>query len=416
MKKASKCFAKIALCAAALIFTAIICAGNILPNSYQVIQGDSLRIKGQVKITAEYAGKNGENTVPVGLSQVGNRYNVNLKLFGIFPIKEAGVQVVNEVYVLPGGTPFGIKIFTQGVMIVGMTDVDTENGLANPAEMAGLRLGDVVLKIGEEQVNSNEEIAARIEKSAGKELDFTVRRGEDIFTASFVPLKSQSEDKYKAGIWVRDSSAGIGTMTFYEPRRGIYGGLGHAICDVDTGEILPLMSGEIVSAQIGGVTQGENGAPGELHGRFIEGGRLGSLLLNCETGVYGEMEYCPDYSEDDLLPIAMKQEVVEGGAQIISTIDTDTPEYYDCEIEKIFYDEEKPTQNMVINITDPELLGKTGGIVQGMSGSPIIQNGKLVGAVTHVYVNDPTRGYGIFAENMETTMNTVETRILNKAS
>ena len=203
-------------------------------------------------------------------------------------------------------------------------------------------------------------------------------------------------------MWVRDSSAGIGTLTYLDPESGIFAGLGHGVCDVDTGTLMPLYSGEAVNVAITGVTKGESGSPGELRGTFSQEAPIGTLVKNEATGIYGQMDGIPDILSQGGEPVAvaMRQEVHTGKAMIRTTISGDTPVEYEISIERVSLSEQNPTRNMVIRITDPRLLSATGGIVQGMSGSPILQNGKLVGAVTHVLVNDPTRGYGILIENM----------------
>lgn len=242
----------------------------------------------------------------------------------------------------------------------------------------------------------------------------TVRRGNLTFSVNVTPAKSASENRYKLGAWVRDSSAGIGTMTFYDETSGIFGGLGHAVCDIDTGEILPLQSGEVVPVDINGVVKGVSGEPGELRGSFAKGETLGALTQNGETGVYGKLRNFT--AQEERVEVAMKQDVHTGAAQIITTIDGSGPQYFDVELEKVHFNDSSPTRNIIVKITDEKLLEQTGGIVQGMSGSPIIQDGKLVGAVTHVFVNDPTRGYGIFAENMLKTAATVEEELQDPAA
>ncbi|MCL2884594.1 MAG: SpoIVB peptidase, partial [Oscillospiraceae bacterium] len=239
-----------------------------------------------------------------------------------------------------------------------------------------------------------------------------LKRDNIVFDAQLTPVKSVTENRYKAGMWVRDSAAGIGTLTFYVPGTNIFAGLGHAICDTDTGETMPLASGEIVPARIYSIKPGVAGTPGELRGGF-EMGSLGSLTVNGDTGTYGQLTSLP--AVHDAVPVAMKQEVKPGAAQILTTIDGTDPVLYDVRIDQVKYSDASPTRNLVITITDPRLLDKTGGIVQGMSGSPILQNGKLVGAVTHVFVNDPTRGYGIFAENMLKTADSVAQSLDNAA-
>ena len=224
-----------------------------------------------------------------------------------------------------------------------------------------------------------------------------------------MPELCYQSGKYKTGIWVRDSSAGIGTLTFYSPALNTICGLGHGICDADTGKLLTLNSGELVKAEILDISVGKSGSPGELIGRFKEQ-KISNLKINNETGVFGNCNI--GYDNNSLTQLALKQEIAVGDAEILTTTNGEIPKLFKCKIEKIAHNN-SITKNMVIKITDEELISKTGGIVQGMSGSPILQNGKLVGAVTHVLVDDPTRGYAIFAENMLETANNVGTGVLD---
>jgi len=227
------------------------------------------------------------------------------------------------------------------------------------------------------------------------------------------PVQSAVDGKYKVGIWVRDSSAGIGTLTFFEKKTGIFAGLGHAVCDVDTGEIMPLAGGEAVEADIKGSYRGESGAPGELCGVF-KNAVIGTLLLNNDTGVYGQVSALR--YENKQLPVAMSYEISTGSAQIIAEVNGDGEKYYDVEITKIYPNSDSHQKNMVIRVTDAELKKETGGIVQGMSGSPIIQDGMLVGAVTHVFVNNPEQGYAVFAQAMIDTVQELSGEGMKKAS
>lgn len=370
-----------------------------LPKDYKVFKGTDLEIGANIPINAV------KNDV---ISE--DEYNVTLKLLGVIPVSEAKVNVLDDYTVNLLGTPFGIKIYTDGVMVVGITDVDSKNGAFSPAKNSGLKLGDLITTINGVKVYTNEEVASIIEQSGGKTLNFNVIRDSKILNIAITPVLSVSSNKYKAGMWVRDSSAGIGTSTFYCPSLNISAGLGHGICDVDTGELLTINSGEAVSANIIDINKSTVGSPGELKGQFLEG-NLGKIIKNNETGVYIKNNSSPELN--NIKKLAVKQEIKTGEAKIYTCIDGATPKYYNCVIEKIYYNN-SVTKNMVIKITDKELLEKTGGIVQGMSGSPIIQNNKLVGAVTHVFVNDPTKGYGIFAENMLETAQNINN--LSKAS
>lgn len=332
--------------------------------------------------------------------------NVELKLFGLIPVKQARVETIERVMLTPCGTPFGVKILTQGVVVVGLNDITTDQGHVGPAKQAGLKTGDIVSSVGGKAVSSNDAIAEVVGASGGNALEIRFTRNSKEMNVTVTPVKSNIDGKYKIGLWVRDSSAGIGTVTFYEPNSGVFGGLGHPICDIDTGDILPLMSGEVVDVKINDVVKGMAGSPGELCGSFVSNEACGMIELNNGAGVFGTMEQNPVTSKG--MEMALKQEIREGPVQIITTIDGNGPQVYEAEIEKLNMIEDSPSKNMVLHITDERLLEKTGGIVQGMSGSPIIQNGKLIGAVTHVFVNDPTRGYGIFIENMYNFAKTLE--------
>lgn len=388
--------------ACSVLFTAIVFLGNSLPEQFSVVTGYDLKLNGTVQVGAQVSGV--RQSAPVASLAAGSSYTASLNLFGLFPIKDVTVKVVDATSVIPCGTPFGIKMYTDGVLVVGMSDVDTASGPKNPAETAGIKIGDVIVSIDGQAVNTTDKVSSIIENAGAKTLDFVVRRNNLTFHVRFQSAKSVNENRYKAGLWVRDSSAGIGTLTFYIPGSNVFAGLGHAISDVDTGETLPLASGEVVPARIFSVVKGISGEPGELRGGF-EPGSLGNLTVNGETGVYGKLSNVPCIGK--VVTVAMKQQVKPGYAQVLTTIDGTTPQLYDIQIDQIRYNDSSPSRNMIITITDKRLLEKTGGIVQGMSGSPILQNGMLVGAVTHVFVNDPTKGFAIFAENMLKTANGV---------
>lgn len=332
-----------------------------------------------------------------------SRYSVNLRMFGAVSVKDILVQVVPREYVIPAGMPFGIKMFTDGVMVVGMTDVICEGQTVNPAKDAGIQPGDVITEINGKRVATNEDVARLITDSQGEALTLLLcRDGKGQIQTSLIPVLGEGSEGYRAGMWVRDSSAGIGTLTFIDPAAGIFAGLGHAVCDIDTGNLMPLYSGEAVNVTITGVTKGESGHPGELRGAFSDESPIGILIKNDVTGIYGLMNGVPSILEQcsEPLPTALRHEVKTGKAYIRATVAGEEVQEYEINIDRVTFGEQNPTRNMVIRITDSRLLATTGGIVQGMSGSPIIQDGKIVGAVTHVLVNDPTRGYGIFIENM----------------
>lgn len=383
-----------------ICFCAIGFYSAIYPDNYCVTESGELKIVYRDEIKATRVQSSNKQTASISEeNKPGSSYKSRLSLFGVFPIKDVDVSVVKNITVLPGGMPFGIKMHTNGVLVVGLADVDCEGVHRNPAKIAGIKTGDILVEIDDEKLKSNENVAEIIEKSQGRQLKVKVNRNDIEFYVFLTPLFSQSEKVYKGGMWVRDSSSGIGTLTYIDPQSRKFGGLGHAVCDIDTGAIMPLMSGEIVGVEICGVVKSRNGIPGELRGYFTDNSNIsGNLTHNGERGVFGD--YTGTLFNTKPIPVAMKQQVKSGSAKIYTTINGSKPEYFDINIESVNYNKNNPTKNMIIEITDPRLIELAGGIVQGMSGSPIIQNGMLVGAVTHVFVNDSKKGYGIFAENM----------------
>ena len=379
------------------LFSAVLgTADYFTPDSYTVVKDGSL----SWDAGAFSFSKDGMTEVPASTgSQYPKTYSAKLMLYHAIPLKTVKVSVVDNSCVVLCGMPFGIKMFTNGVIVVGLADIKTNTGNFNPASEAGLKAGDIILSVNGKTAGSNTDVEKAVESSCGKPVTMTVSRDGQKFSISVQPIRSESDGLYKVGLWVRDSTAGIGTLTFYDPSGNCFAGLGHGICDADTGQLMPLLSGDIVPVTISGVTKGVKGTPGELRGYFTDDAAIGSLGANVQAGVYGPMK---TPVQGKAVKIAMKQDVQTGPAQVCTTIDGCTPKYYNIEIEKIDYRQGVESKNLVVRVTDPQLLAQTGGIVQGMSGSPIIQNGKLVGAVTHVFVNDPTRGYGIFAENMLT--------------
>ncbi len=385
------------------LLLAALSVGARLPDQYYVANGSALSLfEHDPLLSADLA----RGSFPLAVYRSsGNSFPVQLRMLGL-AVKEVDVQVVDRRVVQLGGTPFGIKLTTDGVMVVGMGQVQTQQeNLVNPAWQAGIREGDVILSLDGRTVSSKKEVSQAVADCDGRPVEVTYRRGEQLRSCSVQPVRSQLDGQYHLGLWVRDSSAGIGTLTFRDPDTGAFAGLGHAICDVDTGQIMPLSQGQIVSATITGVQPGAAGAPGQLQGTFTSADACGKLLLNSAAGVYGRCDDAPAYAQT--IPLAQMQEVRPGPAKMVTTIQGQKPRWFDIEIERVSLDRTEPTRNMVVHIVDPELLEASGGIVQGMSGSPIVQDGMLVGAVTHVFVNDPTRGYGIFAENMYSTMSSL---------
>lgn len=300
--------------------------------------------------------------------------------------------------VIPLGKAVGIKLFSDGVLVVGLSPVETEEGASYPGRDCGLKTGDVITHINGGEVDTIEEVQALVARCEDEPLTIQAVRGQRQLQLTAAAVEN-SQGVYQLGVWLRDSMAGIGTMTFYDPASGVFGALGHGINDVDTAMLMPLESGSIMPASVSEVKKGASGAPGELHGQFDLTRDLGTLYANTNLGIFGQMpgEVVGDGVEP--VEVASRSQVSTGPATILSNIRGDEVEEFDIAITHL-YPAGDGTRSMMVEVTDPDLLSATGGIVQGMSGSPILQNGRLVGAVTHVLVNDPTRGYGILAENM----------------
>ncbi len=391
MKKPIKIICVVLMSLVVVLMSAVVYGFCTVPDEMSFMRGEKINLGHLYSCDLDER----EKSVSKSIVAEGE-YQLNLKLLGKIPVKSFSLKVNSRPYLVPSGDIIGLRMFTEGVMIVGTDSVVTEGGKCKPYADAGLAKGDVIISIDGKKITSGTQVDSIISESGGRSLSVQYRRDGKTLNTTLVPVYSAGENRYKAGLWIRDSAAGIGTMTFYDKDSGFFASLGHAVCDVDTGDILPLADGDIVDASINGCVKGKVGKAGELCGSF-NSSREGMLTLNCKSGVFGYLEDADETAT--ALPVAAESEITEGKAQIISTVEGESKAYYDVEIEKLSPDDEEG-KNMIIRITDSELIEKTGGIVQGMSGSPVIQNGYIVGAVTHVFINDPTRGYGIFAETM----------------
>ena len=326
------------------------------------------------------------------------RTSCSAKLFGTIPIKPVDVTVIENVSLIPGGVPFGVKLYSNGVVVVGVGDVTCSAKNVSPARDAGFMERDIIRAVNGKTVSEAAQVAELVSASEGKPIEFTVFRDDKELTINVTPVLSETDGKYKTGLLIRDSTAGIGTVTYINPEIGSFAGLGHGICDTDTGELIELTRGTVVNVAISDVVKGQPGIPGELKGYFSSG-KIGTIFGNNDCGVYGIFSEYPSGVGNEALPIALSSEITEGDAELWCTTDGGGVGKYTVNISNIDHSG-RNIKNFVVTVTDPALLECTGGIVQGMSGSPLIQNGKLIGAVTHVLINDPSRGYGIFIENM----------------
>ncbi|MGN0778406.1 MAG: SpoIVB peptidase [Aristaeellaceae bacterium] len=345
-------------------------------------QDETLRDKGAVELVSQTAGTS----------------ELLLSLMGI-PLRKVEVEVSPEKTLIPGGQAIGVALHTQGVLVVGTGDMAEGS---SPAAQCGLRPGDVLRRVDGVDIKSAEQLSELIAEAGSRPLTVAYDRDGTSMTTTMTPALDSSTGTFRMGAWVRDSTAGVGTLSFYDPATGRYGALGHAITDGDTGKVLTVGQGEILKATVVAVQKGTRGVPGELKGSFLrEAQVLGSIDSNSVLGIYGSMdEPAVNALYPEGLPIGLRAGVHTGPATILSSVDGAGVQAYSVEITRVNQQDSPAPKSMVVRVTDPALLEKTGGIVQGMSGSPIIQDGRLIGAVTHVFVNDPTQGYGLYIDWM----------------
>lgn len=361
--------------------------------------------EGILKLNGRNIGTSGNQigfSRPVSLcSAKGGSVKLNLKFFGLLPVKTVNVDIVPNKQVVACGNTVGVKLKLEGILIIGISDVENNGQKYIPVKNSGIKPGYVITHINNKTVIDIEELVNAINNSEGKPIKISFKSGIDRGEAMVSPVKSSEDKKYHIGLWVRDSTAGIGTLTFYDITNKMFGALGHGITDIDTSTLMSVKSGEILESSILGVKIGKSGEPGELKGIFAEGTRLGVIQLNSDIGIYGKLDAdAIEKISGRLYPVGVRADITEGPATILSNIDGKNIEEYSIDIQKVSRQNLNGSKGMIIKITDKRMLDTTGGIVQGMSGSPIIQKGKIIGAVTHVLVNDPTRGYGIFIETM----------------
>lgn len=372
---------------------------SLFPLSIKADIDGMLKLNGRcVKTSGNHIGY----TRPVSLcSDRDGSFKLNIAFFGLLPVKTVNVDVVPNKQVVACGNTIGVKLSLEGILIIGISDVESNGNKLVPVRNSGIKPGSVITHVNGKVVKDIEELADKINKSEGKPMKIGFKNGAAKNEAIVTPAMSSDDNKYHIGLWVRDSTAGIGTLTYYDSVTKKFGALGHGITDIDTGTLISVKSGEILESNILGVKIGKSGEPGELRGIFAEGTRLGQIQLNSDIGIYGRLDYnAMGRMPGKAYPVGVRADIKEGPASILSNIDGKNIKEYSIEIQKVSRQNLNGSKGMIIKITDRRMLDATGGIVQGMSGSPILQNGKIIGAVTHVLVNDPTRGYGIFIETM----------------
>ena len=377
-----------------------------LPDTLSVAYGQSAAFDAPFPLVMEVETAQADASMAQRLSDAdvnAQTSRATISLFGRLPLREVDIEISDDLRLYPGGQAVGVALHTKGVLVVGTSDL---TGAYSPARLAGIKPGDVIMAADGRPVESTTDLTELVSAYGATPLPLTVQRGDSTLSLTLQAKRDGQSGEYRIGAWVRDSTAGVGTLSFYgEIRKGEgirYGALGHAIADADTKQILTVGAGEVMLADVVDVRKGQSGYPGELKGSFLREGRvLGSLVRNSVYGIYGQLTAPPAHPlYPDGLPIGRRDAVHEGPATILCTVGPEGMKEYDVEITEVKRQSAPAQRSMVLRVVDEELLAITGGIVQGMSGSPIIQDGRLIGAVTHVFVNDPTRGYGLYIEWM----------------
>ncbi|MBR0351466.1 MAG: SpoIVB peptidase [Clostridia bacterium] len=373
-----------------------------IPDKLIIFEGENIKVKNFMGFEI----KQNEETIQTSANNTNKlepgRNTMQVSLFNNIFVKNMEVDVLPRTKVIPVGTIAGVKLYTSGILVVGMSEIEgIDNKKHKPYLNSGIEEGDTIIEVDNNKISSTEELISAVNMSKGKDLSIKYLHDNETATCSITPVQTSS-NQYKLGLWVRDSAAGVGTVTFYEPNTKSFGALGHGITDIDTEELLNIESGEFITTRILNIAKGKVGNPGKIQGTIDGQKNIGSISKNTKYGIYGIVDDLSainiDYSKE--MDLALREEIREGKAKILCSLDGGKAKEYEIEIEKIYPENNYDNKSMKIKVTDEELINKTGGIIQGMSGSPIIQNGKFIGAVTHVLVNNPIEGYAVFGDIM----------------
>ncbi len=372
---------------------------TLIPKQIVLLEGENYKIRTLLGIDVI-------QTSAV-VSENGNTSQVNLNMFGN-TVKQINVTRLENIEVIPVGKIIGLKLYTNGVLIVGMSEIENVNHQKErPYENLNIQEGDTILKVNDLEIQNIENLQKEINKSDGKNIDLTILKEDGTIETSNIKPVKVSNTEYKLGLWVKDAATGVGTLTYYEPNSKSFAALGHGITDSDTDKLIDIDSGNIVTSKIVSIQKGEQGKPGEIRGSIINQPTIGKVYKNTEFGIYGELTNLSNikFNYSNKLKVALREEIQEGNAKVLCSLDGNETEEYNIKIEKIYKDNNEDNKSMLIEVTDKNLINKTGGIIRGLSGAPIIQNGKFIGAITNVLVNSPTKGYAIFGDIMIKNMN-----------
>lgn len=377
------------------------CNITLIPSQIILLKGEQYKLKTLYGIDVI-------ETSSVALENE-NITKLNLNILGQ-TVKEVSVNVIENTEVIPIGKIIGLKLYTNGVLIVGMSEIeDVNHKKERPFENLDIQEGDTILKVNDLEIQTIENLQKEINASKGENINLTLLKEDGSIATSNIKPVQVSNKEYKLGLWVKDAATGVGTLTYYEPTTKSFAALGHGITDNDTDSLINIESGNVVTSRVISIQKGEQGKPGEIRGSIINQPTIGIVYKNTDFGIYGELTNLSNLNIDynKKIQIALRNEIKIGNAKMLCSVDGKETKEYDIKIEKIYDSNNTNNKSMMIEVTDEELIGKTGGIIRGLSGAPIIQDGKFVGAVTNVLVNSPTKGYAIFADMMIKEMNKI---------
>lgn len=374
-----------------------------IPSNIIIFEGETIRVNNILgfSINSKDEAIETSSSSSKTINNVG-KTTMKVNLFDSIFIKDMEVDVLPRTKVIPVGSIAGVKLYTSGILVVGMSEIEgIDNKKHKPYANCGIEEGDTIIEVDDEKISTTQDLITTVNKSNGKDLSIKYVHDNETAVCSIRPVQT-SKSEYKLGLWVRDSAAGVGTVTFYDQTTKSFGALGHGITDIDTEELINIETGEFVTTKILNISKGEEGSPGKIQGTIENQKNIGTISKNTKFGIYGTVNDLSalniDYSKE--MEVALREEIKENKAKILCDLDGNGPKEYEIEIEKIYLENNYDNKSMKIKVTDENLLNKTGGIIQGMSGSPIIQNGKFIGAVTHVLVNNPKEGYAVFGDMM----------------
>lgn len=384
-----------------ILLVILVYASNItqLPSRIFLLNGENIQLKRVFGV--EFKRKNKE-VQETWQDKNLETTKMDVMLFGNMKVKEIAVTTYPRIKVIPTGNLIGLKLYTNGALVIGTTEVkNIENKIEKPYESINIKEGDTILEVDHQEIDSTQTLQKIVNESNGRDIEIKYARAGETYTANIKPANT-AKDEYKLGLWIRDSASGVGTMAFYEPESKKFAALGHGISDGDTGELLDIQTGELVNSKIVSVSKGRKGIPGEIKGSIAKQATIGTVMQNTNFGIFGSLNenIITNNKYSAGLEIALRDEIELGEATILSTVNNNDTQEYKAEITSIDSENNSNNKSMQIKITDEKLLNNTGGIICGMSGSPIIQNNKIVGALTNVLVSDPQIGYGVFADIM----------------